>query len=118
MKKISFAILCMLMLSCKDEDPISEFKKCNFSSNTKTLTLSNKQGVLNYSRSIEGIAVSDYIYYIKTEGQLPMTVCNMPESMKIEKDSKVSVIFSGKVEVLDNRTDAISTRIELTDLKL
>lgn len=117
MEKIYFAILCTLILSCKEDNQTIEFKRCNFSSNTKVLTLKNKQGIINYSKSIDGVSLNEYTYYIKTDNQLPLTICNMPESLKIEKNSKMSVTFSGRMEVLDDHTDAISTRIELTDLK-
>src|SRR5690625_1376695 len=120
MKNISFVILCVIMVSCKnkDDEPVSQFKKCDFPETVKTLDLKNEQGILNFSNSIEGIPVNEYTYYIKYKGQLPMVICNMPEDIKIEKDTKVSVTFSGKMQVLDDRIDAISTLIELTVLKL
>lgn len=118
MKKIFYIVLCIVIMSCGNDDYedglTMELGKCNFSDSTKIKKLKNKEGVLHYSKSVSGIPI---IYYIKIDGELPLEICNMPSSFKMEEEGKSTVIFSGNMEVLGDRVDAISTRLELTKLK-
>lgn len=62
------------------------------------------------------VQVTTYSYYIFLNDELPLQVCNMPSSIKFAKNDTKTILFSGKMVVLPDGTDAISTEIELTNL--
>ena len=116
MKKVLLAIICLLIFSCKEDESISPFSKCDFET-SETRSIKDKPGVLHYSKSINGLEMEEYTYYIQGNEGLPMVICNMPESIKLEEDGERAVIFSGRVVILPPNVDAFSTTIELHDLQ-
>ncbi|MBV2227183.1 hypothetical protein [Sphingobacterium kyonggiense] len=113
--KILFALIfCFLITSCKDKDLPSVFGTCNFSQTTKTFKVEKKSGTLHYSKTINGKGFDNFKYFIVINGMLPMIVCNIPESINLEKNGQKEVVFSGNVVELPKNMDAGSTFIELS----
>ncbi|MGV6946770.1 hypothetical protein [Sphingobacterium kyonggiense] len=79
--------------------------------------MEKKNGTLYHSNTLDGKGAGDYKYYIKVNGMLPMVVCNLPQSVNLEKDTQKNVEFSGRMVELPENTDAGSTIIELSHLE-
>lgn len=106
-----------MIFSCKEDESLGIFKTCDFES-SETRNVKNIQGTLHYAKTINGFPLEEYTYYIAgPDVGLPVVVCNMPETIKLEEDEERAVVFSGRVVMIPPNVDAFSTQIELHDLR-
>jgi|GEM_PF-2491716 len=89
---------------------------CNLESN-KTEFLDKRDGTLSYTNKIGSNQRTSFSYIIHTEGQLPLEVCNIPSTVKLNENESKNISFSGNIAIMPDEVDAISTKIELTGMK-
>jgi hypothetical protein len=117
MKKLLFYIACMILMSCKeDEKPELSFISCNLDGQNLQV-IKNNSGTLTYTDKLGSYPLSEFSYYIIVGGELPLEICNMPSSLKLAEGEVKNVVFSGEMVILPFNADAISSTIQLSDLK-
>lgn len=124
-KNFTMIVILLALLSCKKEES-EEFdsdlvftEQCDFSG-SRTETVDRWKGILHYTDNLSGIKIPEPILFIKTQGYhiyLPMVICNMPADFEMAEGESREVTFSGRVVILPDVVDALSTWIELSYLK-
>lgn len=107
------------MQSCQKGQETIALKNCELTG--EIVAVENKTATLIYSDKISGTSVAPAFFIVAAnleKTSLPLKVCNFPtenySSFKIGDQMDVS--FSGRVEILLETTDALSTNIELTKI--
>ena len=116
---------CVILLSlglaqgCQKAKENTVLKKCDLSG--EIITVENKIATVIYTDKVSGAKVAPAFFIIEAnleKTSLPLKVCNFPTekypSFKI--GDQMSVSFSGRVEILPETTDALSTNMELTKI--
>ena len=116
---------CLLAFECKDDasdvSARESLQSCDLKGQIEIIE--SKQGTIIYTDSLLGLKLSAPEYFIFTaSATLPLSVCNPPSEgyafVKLNDSDSMTIIFSGKREILPPTADAFSELIEITGIEL
>lgn len=115
--------VCLLAFQCKDDASDISAKESLQSCDLKGQIeiIESEQGTILYTDTISGLQLSAPAYFIFTASTtLPLAVCNPPSEgyAFVKWNDSRTIIFSGKHEILPPTVDAVSERLEITDMEL
>ena len=128
MKNFILKPLILLLLStlgvtqsCQKTEETTELQKCDLTAK-EILTIEDKTATLIYTNKLGSINIANAGYFLIDHNlnqiYLPLRICNFPTtkfpSLKLGESIKIN--FSGRVEILPETVDALSTNIELTKI--
>ena len=115
--------VCFFAFQCKDgASDISakeSLQSCVLKGQVEIIK--SEQGTIIYTDTISGLKLSAPEYFISSaSASLPLAVCNPPSEgyAFVKLNDSITILFSGKHEILPPTADAFSERLEITDIKL